>query len=341
MESLAEQIAGHFRTGEQVKVAVLDFIDLEGNITPLGMFISEELITRLFQSGRFNVIERRLLSRVLEEQKLTASGLFEAEAVQRLGKLLGLRAIVAGTCTELVSSVKVNARIIDATTGEVSAAASATIPKTDDVRLLIEQGVGGASERGGTSDADRAISSLSDAESHDAAGDLDTPAIQSVFDGKAMEGWAAHRVKFRNPGAGGSGGGPDNGCLIKHWDSVHGVGYFVAPQRFHGNWLRYSRLEVDLWSSGGDYFDSGRKGMQGDILVCSGSASAWRLLPSRPPGQWKTFAVPLEDDGLWTLGGGAASLADVLVNVTDFRVRARYGNSRNQCGMDNVRLFPR
>jgi hypothetical protein len=166
-----------------------------------------------------------------------------------------------------------------------------------------------------------------------------SPRIESTFDGQALEGWTAYRQKIENPGAGGSGGGSNNGCLIVTGDRAN-TGYFIAPQRYHGDWRKYSRLEIDLWSAGGKYFDSGYQ-MQGDILLSAGSAYAWRLLPSRPPEQWKTFLIALDDDGQWTFGGGATCLTDVLANVTDFRIRGEYGVKKDQCGLDNVRLFGR
>jgi ATP-dependent HslUV protease ATP-binding subunit HslU len=59
---------------------------------------------------------------------------------KKLGGILGVKAIVTGTVSDLVSSVKVNARIISARTGSVFAAAGTTIEKDADVlRLLSTQ----------------------------------------------------------------------------------------------------------------------------------------------------------------------------------------------------------
>jgi len=162
----------------------------------------------------------------------------------------------------------------------------------------------------------------------------------STFDGVDMEGWfATDKAKLTNPGAGGSGGGPQNGCLIFH-DVGEGAAYYVAPPKFLGDWRGYSKIKFDIWSSGGDYFSSWPSDptMREDIFLASGRATAQRLLPQRPPQSWETFVILLIDDGKWTFHGGATSLNDILANVTDFRIRAEYGVGEDESGLDNVEL---
>jgi len=162
--------------------------------------------------------------------------------------------------------------------------------------------------------------------------------VKSTFDESSLEGWTAYRTKFENKGAGGSGGGENNGCLIVT-DDKNNTGYFVAPQRFLGDWRVYSKIRVDLWSSGGDYYTSGW-GMYGDIYIKSGAATAQRLFTHRPGERWETLEIPLLDDDEWIFSGGATKLSDVLVYVTDFQIRAEYGTGSDACGLDNVELVP-
>ena len=165
-------------------------------------------------------------------------------------------------------------------------------------------------------------------------------ALQSIFDNLRTDSWTTDFGKLTNPGAGGSGGGQGNGCLV--WsEGVDGIAnYYIAPSKYHGNWQVYSELRLDLWSSGGEYFDSEHE-IHGDIYIVSGSATAHRLLPYRPPEQWETFVIPLVDDGQWIVGGGTTTLSDVLANVTDFQIRADYGTGDDTTGLDNVVLVPR
>jgi len=100
-------------------------------------YLAEELITRLYSTGKFEVIERQLLNKVLNEHKLTFSGLIDASSAQAVGKILGIDAIASGTVTDLGPSVKVNARLISTETGKIFAVASVDIVKDAIVSKLM------------------------------------------------------------------------------------------------------------------------------------------------------------------------------------------------------------
>ncbi len=122
---------------EKNPIAILDFLDLKGNVTSLGRFVAEELTTRLVLTKRFDVIERQLLNKVLAELKLSASGLVDSSSAQELGSILGVSAVVSGTLSELTSTVRVNARVIATTTGRIVAAASIELPKDESIAQLL------------------------------------------------------------------------------------------------------------------------------------------------------------------------------------------------------------
>ncbi len=137
--NLTNQIVESLSQESKSKIAVIEFSDLNGNITEFGMYLSEELITRLFLTRKFDVIERQLLYKVLSEQKLGLTGYIDEESAISIGKLLGVDAIVSGTITDLGTSLKVNARIIATETGSVFAVAAVKINKDDTVKKLINQ----------------------------------------------------------------------------------------------------------------------------------------------------------------------------------------------------------
>ncbi|MHA1747722.1 MAG: FlgO family outer membrane protein [Promethearchaeota archaeon] len=139
LENLTKQIVNSMTEGSKKKVAVIEFSDLEGNVSKFGKYLSEELITRLFITKKFEVIERRLLNKVLDEQKLSVSDLIDPNSIKELGKILGVDAIVSGTVTDLGTSLKINARIISSETGSVFAVAAAEIKKDETVKKLMSQ----------------------------------------------------------------------------------------------------------------------------------------------------------------------------------------------------------
>ena len=145
VDSLVEQIVAGLAAQKAVKVAVLDFPYLDGRASDLGRFLTEEVTTRLVRTGRFQVVERRLLAKILAEQTLGASGLLDEATAARLGRMLGADTLTAGTVADLGSSVKVNARIIATETGSVMAAATIKLPVEKEVETLLGRRPGVAS----------------------------------------------------------------------------------------------------------------------------------------------------------------------------------------------------
>jgi curli biogenesis system outer membrane secretion channel CsgG len=137
LNDLSSQIAKGLAENQKRRIAVVEFVDLKGNVTDLGRHISEKLITKLFQSGKFTVIERQLLNKIMVEQKLSLTGIIDPASAQKLGKLLGVDAIASGSISDLTKTIEINARLISAETGEVFSAASVEITKDDTVCNLM------------------------------------------------------------------------------------------------------------------------------------------------------------------------------------------------------------
>lgn len=137
---LSQQIATKMAARQKTTVAVVEFTDLQGNVTDLGRFLAEELVTRLGDLEKFKVIERQLLTKIIAEQKLSLTGVVDPASAKQLGKILGVDAIVAGSMTNLAQSVRVNARLISTETGEVFATAAADIFKDESVTGLLSGG---------------------------------------------------------------------------------------------------------------------------------------------------------------------------------------------------------
>lgn len=160
--------------------------------------------------------------------------------------------------------------------------------------------------------------------------------ISSSFDEIDIGGWTAIYSTITNPGIGGNTTGSDNdGHLRAQNRGDNLLAYYIAPPAYHGDWRQFSELMVDLWSSGG----RSSAGSDRAIHLANGPLQVERSFPHRPGETWETFIIPLKDDGLWIFGPGTMRLEDVLANVTEFRVRAEYGNGDDLSGLDNVVLI--
>jgi TolB-like protein len=139
-------------------IAVVEFVDIKGHKTDFGHFLAEELITHLYQTKKFRLIERQLLNEVIVEQKLSLTGILDSASAKRLGRILGADAIVTGTITNLSKSVKVNARLINTETGEIFAVASTEITKDQSViELLAGNGNNGGQDNQGGPPTNRSL----------------------------------------------------------------------------------------------------------------------------------------------------------------------------------------
>jgi TolB-like protein len=136
-QALAADIVAKAGQQRKRRIAVVPFRDLEGKQTLLSAFLAEELTTQLFETKGVEIVERTMLDKVMAELKLNASGVIDADTAKKLGRVIGVDALVTGTITDLTGSVAVNCRLIDTQTGEVFAAAQTRIVKDEDIRRLL------------------------------------------------------------------------------------------------------------------------------------------------------------------------------------------------------------
>lgn len=91
------------------RVAIFDFdyatvrsnvAALFGSDVDIGKGISDLLVTRLVQDGTYSVIERKALDKIMAEQNFSNSDRANPVSAAKLGKLLGVDAIIVGSITQ-------------------------------------------------------------------------------------------------------------------------------------------------------------------------------------------------------------------------------------------------
>jgi curli biogenesis system outer membrane secretion channel CsgG len=135
---------------KRMAIAVMDFeygtIDNWWGQQNIGKGMADQVVDALVNDGSFRVIERKKLDTVLAEQDFSASDRADPSAAKlsKLGKVLGVRYIIAGSITKFGTEQKsqglrvkgiglgggkaktevfLTARMIDTTTGEVMVSA--------------------------------------------------------------------------------------------------------------------------------------------------------------------------------------------------------------------------
>ncbi|MGV8080930.1 MAG: FlgO family outer membrane protein [Syntrophales bacterium] len=131
VQDLTDRISTAIKERGQVRIAVVDFTDLNGAAFDLGKFLAEEVSSRLAPGDNIQLVERRLIRTLAEEMKYQRSGMIDPRAAKRLRGQLGVDALCTGKVTELQRTVRIHARLIDTENGRVFAAASVKILKSE------------------------------------------------------------------------------------------------------------------------------------------------------------------------------------------------------------------
>ena len=101
--------------GRKKRIAIFDFdyatvqrdsAALFGTNVDVGKGISDLLVRYLVQDGTYSIIERKALDKILAEQNFSNSDRANPASAAKLGKLLGVDAIVVGSITEFGNETK-------------------------------------------------------------------------------------------------------------------------------------------------------------------------------------------------------------------------------------------
>jgi hypothetical protein len=115
---------------DKVRVGLLAFPYHDGRISSGSSIVCERLTTHLVSAKKLRVVERRLVQKLLEEQKLNETGVIDQATAKEMGRVLGVDILITGTLIDLAGDrTEVNARALKSDTGEVIAASNAVIER--------------------------------------------------------------------------------------------------------------------------------------------------------------------------------------------------------------------
>ncbi|MBE7559009.1 hypothetical protein HS125_08695 [bacterium] len=118
---------------ERLRLAFADLLPAEESDTPLSLCQSfnRGLEFQLSERGRFGILARRELEKVLLERKLSLSGLADPRYATRLAGLAVADEVLTGTIRVRRDGIVAETRLVDVRTGEVDAAADVFAERTD------------------------------------------------------------------------------------------------------------------------------------------------------------------------------------------------------------------
>ena len=112
---LAPRPAGAQAPKRRPRIAVLDFDyatvqtysqAMFGSNVDIGKGITDLLITGLVKDGSYSIIERQALDKIMTEQNFSNSQRADPSSAAKLGKLLGVDAIIVGSITQFGNETK-------------------------------------------------------------------------------------------------------------------------------------------------------------------------------------------------------------------------------------------
>lgn len=104
--------------GTKLNIAVLD-LDPTGISMTDAQFLSDRLRTELFETGKFQVVERGKMNDILTEQGFQKSGCTSLECAVEIGQLLNVSAMVAGNIGRIDDIYSISIRMIDVESGVI------------------------------------------------------------------------------------------------------------------------------------------------------------------------------------------------------------------------------
>ena len=140
LKPIASSLSAGISSSGHRTAAVVDFTDLEGNPTGLGRFLAEEMSIDLFQIAKgYSVIDRTHLKAILQEHRLSATGLIDPQTARKLGQISGADVLVTGTITPFGDTIRLSAKALDTETAKLIAASTADIPKTPAIVAMLNE----------------------------------------------------------------------------------------------------------------------------------------------------------------------------------------------------------
>ena len=124
-------------TGPKRRIGVTEFANKSAyGQNRLGGAATDILVTELTKSGKFIVVERDRMEKIMQEQKLQSQGMTDPQTVAEVGRLLGLEAVVIGAVSQFgvktegsdylisqtkkqVADVTVDIRLVDVQSGQI------------------------------------------------------------------------------------------------------------------------------------------------------------------------------------------------------------------------------
>jgi TolB-like protein len=139
LKQLAEGVTADAAKTNRGRLAVLDFTDAKGTVTPIGQFLAEELRTQILVAGELKVVDRATVDSTLKKFQVTQLDPTQADAVKKAAKAVHADVFVTGSYLEAPDGFLVTVKLHSPSTVQSLGATRGSIPKTGPLAELIKE----------------------------------------------------------------------------------------------------------------------------------------------------------------------------------------------------------
>ena len=139
LKQLAEGVIADAVKAKKGRLAVLDFTDAKGTVTPIGQFLAEEVSTQMLVAGEITVVDRTMLISTVKKFHVTQFEPAQAHAVKQAAKAVRADVFVSGSYLESPEGFRVTVKLLSPSTVQSLGARRGTIPKTGPLGELIKE----------------------------------------------------------------------------------------------------------------------------------------------------------------------------------------------------------
>lgn len=138
VEQISIQIIEQLRADKNTAIAVGLFTHRDGSCSDLSDLLYDEIVFSLFsQDSGLRIIERAEIGQLFGELRLQRTGAISTETIQEIGNMTGAESLLIGSISNFGEIVRLNARVLDTETAQVTSVARTNFSLTETYERMI------------------------------------------------------------------------------------------------------------------------------------------------------------------------------------------------------------
>lgn len=138
LKALAEGVIAESLKAKKERLAIVDFTDSKGVVTPIGQFLAEELGTQLLVAGDVQVVEHKLVSSTLKKRHITLIDSTSPKILKSMAKAIRADVFVVGSYIDSPDGILVTAKLLSPSNAQAIGAARGTLPKIGPLAEMVK-----------------------------------------------------------------------------------------------------------------------------------------------------------------------------------------------------------